>query len=58
MRFTILRALKEKNVGTVVHLIRGVGGKALSTLKWESGLRGADFVRIRPPRKLKNKVRL
>ena len=41
-----------------MHLIRGVGGKALSTLKWESGLRGADFVRIRPPRKLKNKVRL
>lgn len=46
--------MKEKNVGTVVHLIRGVGGKALSTLKWESGLRGADFVRIRPPRKVKN----
>mmetsp|Transcript_38365 Transcript_38365/g.43963 ORF Transcript_38365/g.43963 Transcript_38365/m.43963 type:complete len:154 (+) Transcript_38365:122-583(+) len=31
--------LQENNIGSVVHLIRGVGGKALSTLKWESGLR-------------------
>lgn len=27
----------------MVHLIRGVGGKSLSTLKWESGLRGGVY---------------
>ena len=34
------KPLEEKNVGEIVHLIRNVGGKSLSTLKWESGLRG------------------
>ena len=34
------QTLREKNINGIVHLIRNVGGKSLSTLKWESGLRG------------------
>lgn len=32
-------------MGGLVHLVRGVGGKKLSTLRWESGLRGDNFAR-------------
>jgi hypothetical protein len=43
LKISYFRALKEKNVGGLVHLIRGVGGKKLSTLEWESSLRGDGF---------------
>lgn len=35
--------MKEKNMNNILHLVRKGGDKHLSTIKWESSLRGDGF---------------